>query len=196
MQLLVGLGNPGNKYKNTRHNTGFRFVDALAKEQGLRFAAAPRFHAETASWEQAGHKVLLVKPQTFMNNSGECIGPLSRYYGVPTAGIFVIYDDLDLAAGKFRLKTGGGHGGHNGLRSLNQHLPDSDYRRLKIGIGRPPNSMPQEMDVTSWVLGKCTTAEKQQEERVFTALMEELPTVLGGDLALASNHIHLRLQEQ
>jgi len=189
MQLLVGLGNPGNKYKNTRHNTGFRFVDALAKEQGLRFAAAPRFHAETTEWKQAGRKVLLVKPQTFMNNSGECVGPLARYYGVSTADIFVIYDDLDLAAGKFRLKTGGGHGGHNGLRSLNQHLPDSDYRRLKVGIGRPPDSM----DVTAWVLSKATVDDRQQEERIFSALMESLPAVLGGDLALASNHMHLAL---
>jgi len=195
MQLLVGLGNPGNKYKNTRHNTGFRFVDVLAKKQGLRFAAVPRFHAETTTWEQGGRKVLLIKPQTFMNNSGECVGPLARYYGVVTADIFVIYDDLDLAAGKFRLKTGGGHGGHNGLRSLNQHLPDCDYRRLKVGIGRPPNSMPKEVDVTSWVLSKATTDDQRQEERIFTALMEELPTVLGGDLALASNHMHLHLQE-
>jgi len=191
MQLLVGLGNPDRKYKNTRHNTGFRFVDALAKEQGLRFAAAPRFHAEIAEWKQGGHKVLLVKPQTFMNNSGECIGPLARYYSVATENIFVIYDDLDLAAGKFRLKTGGGHGGHNGLRSLNQHLPNSDYRRLKVGIGRPQG----DMDVTAWVLSKATTGDRKQEERIFSALMEALPAVLEGNLAQASNHMHLRLQE-
>lgn len=191
MQLLVGLGNPDSKYQNTRHNTGFRFVDALAKEQGLRFVVAPRFHAETAEWKQGGRKVLLVKPQTFMNNSGTCIGPLARYYSVASENIFVIYDDLDLAAGKFRLKTGGGHGGHNGLRSLNQHLPDSEYRRLKVGIGRPPNGM----DVTNWVLGKATLDERQQEERIFSALMEALPAVLEGNLAQASNHMHLYLQE-
>ncbi|MDQ6960133.1 MAG: aminoacyl-tRNA hydrolase, partial [Mariprofundaceae bacterium] len=127
-----------------------------------------------------------------MNNSGECVGPLARYYSVATTDIFVIYDDLDLAAGKFRLKTGGGHGGHNGLRSLNQHLPDSDYRRLKVGIGRPPINM----DVTAWVLGKLTATEKQQEEHIFNALVEELPTLLSGNLALASNHIHLALQSK
>jgi len=192
MQLLVGLGNPDSKYKNTRHNTGFRFVDALAKKQGLRFAAAPRFHAEIAEWKQSGRKILLVKPQTFMNNSGECIGPLARYYSVASENIFVIYDDLDLAAGKFRLKTGGGHGGHNGLRSLNQHLPNSDYRRLKVGIGRPPNGM----DVTAWVLGKAIADDRKHEERIFSALMEALPTVLEGNLAQASNHMHLALQSK
>jgi len=191
MQLLVGLGNPGNKYEKTRHNIGFRFVDALAEKQGLRFAAAPRFRAETATWNRNGDKILLVKPQTFMNNSGESVAPLARYYNVPTEDIFVIYDDLDLAAGKFRLKSGGGHGGHNGLRSLNQHLPDSDYRRIKIGIGRPLAGM----DVTAWVLGKSTADERQREDSIFVALMEEMPTLLGGDLALASNHMHLRLQE-
>jgi len=190
MQLLVGLGNPGNRYQDTRHNIGFRFIGMLAKEQGLRFASAPRFHAETVEWKQGDRKVLLVRPQTFMNNSGESIGPLARYYGVATENIFVIYDDLDLEKGKFRLKTGGGHGGHNGLRSLNQYLPDSNYRRLKLGIGRPPN----DMDVTAWVLGKVTVADQRQQERIFGALMEALPTILSGDLALASNRMHLTLQ--
>ena len=191
MQLLVGLGNPGDKYRNTRHNIGFRCVDAIAKNQGLRFAAAPRFRAEIAEWNRAGGKVLLVKPQTFMNNSGESVGPLARYYHVETRDIFVCYDDLDLPAGRFRLKTGGGHGGHNGLKSLNNHLPDSDYRRIKFGIGRPPAGM----DVTAWVLGKSTADEQAREERIFDALLRETDTLLAGDLALASNHIHLHLQD-
>lgn len=192
MQLLVGLGNPGNKYEATRHNIGFRFVDALAEDQGLRFAAAPRFHAETAEWQTGKHRVLLVKPQTFMNNSGEAVGPLARYYDVATSDIFVVYDDLDLAAGKFRMRTGGGHGGHNGLKSLNAHLPDADYHRLKVGIGRPPAGM----EVTPWVLGKADATDRASEARIFAALMREMPTVLDGDLALAGNHMHLHLQEK
>ncbi len=192
MKLLVGLGNPGNKYQKTRHNIGFRFVDTLAEKQGLRFAAAPRFRAETAEWNRNGDKVLLIKPQTFMNNSGESIAPLVRYYSITTENIFVVYDDLDLAAGKFRLKSGGGHGGHNGLRSLNQHLPDTGYQRVKIGIGRPP----VHTDVTAWVLGKSSADERQQEERIFSALNHEISTLLDGELALASNHMHLHLQEQ
>jgi PTH1 family peptidyl-tRNA hydrolase len=191
MKLLVGLGNPGRKYEATRHNIGFRFLDALNQHEALSFASAPRFRAETASWQCVGDKVLLVKPQTFMNHSGEAVAPLARYYGIGTSDIFVIYDDLDLAAGKFRFKTGGGHGGHNGLRSLNQHLPDAAYHRLKIGIGRPPDGM----DVTSWVLGKSTQAERLNEERIFAALLRELPAILGGDLAGASNRMHICLQE-
>ncbi len=192
MQLLVGLGNPGKKYEATRHNIGFRFVDALAEDQGLRFAAAPRFHAETAEWQTGGHRVLLVKPQTFMNNSGESVGVLARYYDVATSDIFVVYDDLDLAAGKFRMRTGGGHGGHNGLKSLNSHLPDGDYHRLKVGIGRPPAGM----DVTPWVLGRAEAADREQEARIFAALLREISTVLDGNLALAGNHMHLHLQEK
>jgi len=192
MQLLVGLGNPGNKYETTRHNIGFRFVDALAEKQGLRFAAAPRFHAETCEWKSADRRVMLVKPQTFMNNSGECVAPLARYYDIATSDIFVVYDDLDLTAGKFRLRTGGGHGGHNGLKSLNPHLPDANYHRIKVGIGRPP----QGMDVTAWVLGKSMADERQQEARIFDALLKELNTVLAGDLALAGNHMHLHLQDK
>jgi len=192
VQLLVGLGNPGNKYETTRHNAGFRFINALAKQQGLRFAAAPRFHGETCEWKIDTHRVLLVKPQTFMNNSGECVAPLARYYDLETSNIFVVCDDLDLPAGKFRLRTGGGHGGHNGLKSLNQHLPDAEYHRIKIGIGRPPEGM----DVTAWVLGKAIADERQQEERIFSALLKELATVLDGNLALAGNHMHLALQSQ
>jgi len=191
MKLLVGLGNPGRKYEATRHNIGFRFLDTLSQHEALDFASAPRFRAETAAWQCAGDKVLLVKPQTFMNHSGEAVALLARYYGVATSEIFVVYDDLDLSAGKFRFRTGGGHGGHNGLRSLNQHLPDTAYHRLRIGIGRPPSGM----DVTPWVLGKCTQAERMREERIFTALLRELPAVLARDLAGASNRMHIYLQE-
>lgn len=190
MQLLVGLGNPGNRYKNTRHNIGFRFIDALGAAQGLSLVVASRFYAETAEWKRDEHDVLLVRPRTFMNNAGESIGPLARYYDVKTENIFVIYDDIDMEKGKFRLKTGGGHGGHNGLRSLNQYLPDSNYHRLKLGIGRPLSNM----DMTAWVLGKATATDLQREDRIFNALMEELPLVLNGDLALASNRMHLALQ--
>jgi len=192
MQLLVGLGNPGNKYEATRHNIGFRFVDILAEDQGLRFVAAPRFHAETAEWQTGKHRVLLVKPQTFMNNSGESVGQLARYYDVPSSDIFVVYDDLDLAAGKFRMRTGGGHGGHNGLKSINSHLPDSDYHRLKIGIGRPPAGQ----EVTPWVLGRADATDRDHEARIFGALLNEMPTVLDGNLALAGNHMHLALQDK
>ena len=188
MKMLVGLGNPGERYQHNRHNIGFRFLDLIAKLQGLRFAAAPRFRAETCTWESPEGRVLLVKPQTFMNNSGEAIGPLARYYQIETPDIFVVYDDLDLPSGKFRFKTGGGHGGHNGLRSMNQHLPDANYHRIKVGIGRPEFG-----EITAWVLGNNSEREQATENMLFAALEEELPTVLGGHAAKASNRIHLKL---
>ncbi len=189
MQLIVGLGNPGSKYGKTRHNIGFRFLDLLAESRGLRFDAAPRFRAELATWKQGDSKVLLVKPQTFMNNSGEAVGPLARYYDVAPNQIIVVYDDLDLPAGRIRLKKGGGHGGHNGLKSLNQHLPDSDYIRIKIGIGRPEHG-----EVTPWVLGQASEKDRAFESAVFDVLLGEWDRIMAGELPLAANHIHLKLQ--
>ncbi len=189
MKLLVGLGNPGNKYKETRHNIGFRFLDLLAKSEGLRFAAAPRFHAETASWESANGRILLTKPQTFMNHSGETVAALARYYQVAEQDIIVVYDDLDLPVGKLRIKKGGGHGGHNGLRSIHAHLPSADYVRVKIGIGRPPHG-----DITPWVLGRADEGDRADEARIFAALLDEIDWLLSGQTDTAANRIHLALQ--
>lgn len=189
MKLLVGLGNPGSKYAATRHNIGFRFLDSLAKSEGLRFAVAPRFHAETARWESAAGRVLLVKPQTFMNNSGESVGALARFYQVDEQDIIVVYDDLDLPVSKLRIKKGGGHGGHNGLRSIHAHLPTTHYVRVKIGIGRPPHG-----DITAWVLGRSDEGDRADEARIFAALLDELDTLLAGQTDTAANRIHLALQ--
>jgi len=190
VQLLVGLGNPGNQYEQTRHNIGFRFADALARLQGLRFDAAPRFKGLVASWERPGGRVLLVKPQTLMNGSGESVGAIARFYQIATADIFVIYDDLDLPPGKLRFKSGGGHGGHNGLKSLNQHLPDDGYQRIKVGIGRPPHGG----EVTPWVLGRAQEADRLLEERLFDSLLPEIPAILAGEAVKAANRIHLGMQ--
>jgi len=190
MQLLVGLGNPGDQYRDTRHNVGFRLLDRLAESAGLRFAAAPRFKAETAVWECGGRRILLVKPQTFMNNSGEAVAPLAHYYKVPVQDVFVVYDDLDLPAGKTRLRHGGGHGGHNGLRSLHQHLGSDAYVRIKIGIGRPPAGG----EVTPWVLGRAQAEDRQHEQAAIEAILRELPAILDGELARAANRIHLALE--
>ncbi|MDQ6999480.1 MAG: aminoacyl-tRNA hydrolase, partial [Mariprofundus sp.] len=178
-----------DKYQDTRHNIGFRFLDVLANHEGLRFAAVPRFHAETASWEPANERILLVKPQTFMNHSGEAVGALARYYHVDEQDILVVYDDLDLPCGKLRIKKGGGHGGHNGLRSIHAHLPTTDYIRVKIGIGRPPHG-----DITAWVLGNADEADRAHEVRIFAALMGEINTLLSGQIDTAANRIHLALQ--
>lgn len=190
MKLLVGLGNPGSKYEQTRHNIGFRFLDLLAKSEGLRFEAAPRFHAETSIWNRSpGQRVLLIKPQTFMNHSGEAVGALARYYQVDEEDIFVVYDDLDLPGGKLRIKQGGGHGGHNGLKSLNAHLSTPEYIRIKIGIGRPSHG-----DVSAWVLGKAEERDRADENRIFAALLDEIGTLLDGQVDKAANRIHITLR--
>ena len=189
MKMLVGLGNPGSKYEKTRHNIGFRFLDLVAKSEGLSFGSAPRFCAETCTFTLNNEKVLLVKPQTFMNNSGEAVSKLASYYDIETSDITVIYDDLDLPSGKLRIKKGGGHGGHNGLRSLNQHLPDADYIRVKIGIGRPPSG-----DITPWVLGGADEGDRADELRIFDALLSEVPLLMSGEHVKAANKAHHKLQ--
>jgi len=189
MKLLVGLGNPGNKYEQTRHNIGFRFLDLLATSEGLRFDAAPRFHAESASWETSAGRILLIKPQTFMNHSGDAVGAMARYYQIEEQDIYVVYDDLDLPSGKLRIKKGGGHGGHNGLRSINAHLPTAGYLRIKIGIGRPVHGT-----VSDWVLGKADEGDRADENRIFAALQDETLRLLSGETDKAANRIHLATQ--
>jgi len=137
--LVVGLGNPGNKYDETRHNIGFRAVDEIARSNGIPMSKVKE-KAQVGLGSIAGESIMLVKPLTFMNLSGESVGKLSRYYKVPRERVLVIYDDLDLPNAQVKLKLRGGHGGHNGMRSIIEHFSGkSDFPRLRIGIGRPAN---------------------------------------------------------
>ncbi|KAL3141050.1 hypothetical protein ABBQ32_005560 [Trebouxia sp. C0010 RCD-2024] len=146
--LIVGLGNIGARYSGTRHNVGFQVLDALARKLGVSLNKA-QDKAFQARGTIAGQQVILAKPITFMNLSGEAVGKLTRYYKVPPQQVLVVHDDLDLPTGKVRLRAKGGHGGHNGMRSIVQHLKGSqDFPRLKIGIGRPSGQLP----VASFVL--------------------------------------------
>jgi PTH1 family peptidyl-tRNA hydrolase len=135
MKLVVGLGNPGLKYAMTRHNIGFMAVDAIARDRGFSRWTS-KFKAEIAEGAMDGEKILLMKPQTFMNLSGESVGEAMHFHRLEPAEILVIHDDLDLAPGKIRIKTGGGAGGHNGLKSIDGRCT-KDYRRLRLGIGHP-----------------------------------------------------------
>ncbi|APC07273.1 peptidyl-tRNA hydrolase [Moorella thermoacetica] len=137
MLMVVGLGNPGPRYATTRHNAGFMVVDLLADDLGITLDRT-REQALTGQGLVGNKRVLLVKPQTYMNNSGQAVAPLARWYGIAPEAILVIHDDLDLAPGRLRLRRGGSSGGHRGLQSIITHLGTTAVPRLKIGIGRPP----------------------------------------------------------
>ena len=137
MKLVVGLGNPGREYEGTRHNVGFEVTALLAERAGTTLCEK-RFKARLGRGRLAGESIVLIEPMTYMNLSGESVGPASGFYELPTDAVIVVHDDLDLDLGRIKLKLGGGHGGHNGLRSLIHHLPDADFVRVRIGVGRPP----------------------------------------------------------
>lgn len=162
MKMIVGLGNPGSKYKETKHNVGFMTVDEIARREQLTFKHNKLFEAETAEFFCGSEKVMLVKPQTFMNESGRAVGPLMTYYQVELTDLLVIYDDLDLTLGKIRLREKGGAGGHNGIKSLISHLQTNVFPRVKIGIGRPP----EKMSVVNHVLSPF--AKSDQPELLLT----------------------------
>lgn len=137
MKMIVGLGNPGTKYEKTKHNVGFMVVDKLAQAHQATFKKNT-FEAEVAEFFSAqGEKILLVKPQTFMNDSGRAVGPLMTYFGIEVNELVVVYDDLDLSVGKLRLRQKGSAGGHNGIKSIIAHIRTQNFNRMKVGIGRP-----------------------------------------------------------
>ena len=148
--IIAGLGNPGAKYEMTRHNAGFLAIDMLAMKQNKEIKRL-KFHALTCDAEIEGKKCLLMKPQTFMNNSGEAIGEAAKFYKIPPKNIIVFSDDISLDVGKIRIRRKGSAGGHNGLKSIIAHLGSEDFPRVKIGVGKKPNAY---MDLADWVLGR------------------------------------------
>ncbi len=137
IRLIVGLGNPGREYETTRHNVGFWWVDELARSEALNFRLEAKFHGLAARGQVHGHEVWLLKPQTFMNLSGRAVGAMAQFYKILPAEILVVHDELDLQPGIARLKLGGGHGGHNGLKDIIAQLGTKDFWRLRLGIGHP-----------------------------------------------------------
>ena len=148
--LLVGLGNPGAKYASTRHNMGFLALDGLADREGFRFNKL-RFRAWTAQWKVGDQQVLVMKPQTYMNLSGESVGEAARFYKVPADHVVVISDDVSLAAGRLRIRKSGSAGGHNGLKNIIQHLGTDGFPRIKVGVGMPEHP---DHEMVNWVVGK------------------------------------------
>lgn len=186
MKIIVGLGNPGSKYTNTKHNIGFIVLDEIAKEKSVSFSKG-KCEAEISEFNHFGEKILLVKPQTFMNESGRSVRPLMNYYNIGEEDLLVIYDDLDLPVGKIRLRQKGSAGGHNGIKSLIQHLGTKEFNRIKIGIDRPQPGK----DVVSHVLGTFPKeTQKEMKIAVETASAASIDWVEGDDFVSTMNRFN------
>jgi PTH1 family peptidyl-tRNA hydrolase len=190
MRMIVGLGNPGPKYAGHRHNIGFMAVDEIFR----RHSFSPwrkKFRAEIADGEICGEKVLLVKPQTMMNLSGDSVGEAMRFYKLTPSDITVLYDELDLAPGKVRIKIGGGAGGHNGIKSIDAHC-GKEYRRVRLGIGHPGSKE----RVTGHVLGDFAKADREWLDPMLETIAEEACMLATGDDAGMMNKVALALGDK
>ena len=186
MKLFVGLGNPGRKYEANRHNIGFMAVDRIAADHGF----APwrqRFQGEVSEGRLGAERVVLLKPATFMNLSGQSVGEAMRFYKLTPEAVVVFHDDLDLAPGKLRVKTGGGHAGHNGLRSLHQHIGEA-YARVRIGIGHPGDKD----RVAGYVLSDFAKADQGWIANLLSGISEGAAALAEGDAARFANAVSLR----
>jgi len=190
MLLFAGLGNPGAQYANNRHNVGFMAAEAIARRHGFS-PWSKKFQGQVAEGRIGCEKVILLKPQTFMNLSGQSVGEAMRFYKLSPADLTVFYDELDLAAGKVRVKTGGGAGGHNGIRSIDQHC-GKDYRRVRIGIGHPGV---KEM-VHGHVLGDFSKADQEWLDALLDAIADSSDLVAKGDDSGFMNRVTLALRDK
>jgi PTH1 family peptidyl-tRNA hydrolase len=183
--LIAGLGNPGPSYAGNRHNAGYLTADVLAARAGARFRAG-KFRAMVAESHLAGFSVIIIKPLTFMNESGIAVGGVSNYHRIGADRIVVIHDELDLPFDTIRLKHGGGDNGHNGLRSITAHLGTRDYYRVRIGIGRPPGRM----DPAAYVLRDFAAPEREELPLVLDRAADAVEALLADGLAAAQNAFH------
>jgi peptidyl-tRNA hydrolase, PTH1 family len=186
--LLVGLGNPGPEYAQTRHNVGFWWLDAFAREQGIEFKPTAKFFGDLARGVWSEQNLLLLKPTTFMNRSGQAVLALLSYYRVSPEHLLIVHDDLDLPAGTARLKRDGGHGGHNGLRSIIHCLGRRDFLRLRLGVGHPGSGQ----DVVGYVLNRPSATDREAIKAAITAALEVMPEVLAAELEKAMHRLHSR----
>lgn len=184
---IVGLGNPGPEYDRTRHNAGFWFADAVAERWRGSFRTESKFFGQLARVRIEGSEVLLLKPSTFMNRSGQAVQALMQFYKLTPAELLVAHDELDLPAGEMRLKLGGGHGGHNGLRDIHKPLGDG-YRRLRIGIGHPGDKNL----VLNYVLGRPSKADEDAIQQGIARAADALPVWLGQSWDKALQQLHSR----
>jgi PTH1 family peptidyl-tRNA hydrolase len=186
IRLIAGLGNPGAEYVRNRHNAGFWFADVLATAAGERFSLQSRVHAETCRIDIAGESVRLIKPDTFMNESGRAIVAALQYWKLGPSELLVVHDDLDLPPGTVRLKFDGGHGGQNGIRDIMAQLGHGKFHRLRIGIGHPGDRK----RVTPWVLGNPSAVDEDAMLDAIAHAMDLLPLMVAGDFNEAMKRLH------
>ena len=187
IQLIAGLGNPGNEYEKTRHNAGFWFIDQLVSQYNLTLKNESKFLGEVAKFNSPSGNIWLLKPTTFMNRSGQSIARLAQFYKIQPEQILIVHDDLDLPPGSVKLKQGGGHGGHNGLRDSIAQLGKNFYR-LRLGIGHPGNKE----QVVGFVLGKTPQSEKRLIESAVDKSIDSIELILQGDMQKAMNQLHAK----
>lgn len=187
IQLIAGLGNPGPDYAQTRHNAGFWFVDRIATAGGLHWQHESRFYAETARMPAGPW---LAKPLSFMNRSGQSVGALARFFRIPVQEILVVHDELDLLPGDVRLKQGGGHGGHNGVRDIATSLGSPDFWRLRIGIGHP-RSLGLNQQVADFVLHRPRVDDEIALGHALSLCLQSLPDLVKGEMAAVQRRLHV-----
>jgi len=191
---VVGLGNPGSKYEFTRHNIGFRIVDNLARDMETEFKKAKSYYSLISRGMINNHKVILVKPQTFMNLSGRAVNRVVSYYKIPLQDLLIVYDDLNLELGKIRIRKRGSAGGHKGMESIMQYLNSEDIPRLRIGIGNP-SSVNFNFDYVSYVLSNFNNNEKDKIEEVIQLSTEAIKTIIEDNFEKAMRKYNRKLIE-
>ena len=186
IRLIVGLGNPGSSYAETRHNAGFRFIEQLVSRTGASLKNESKLGGHAAKVTIAGNDVWLLMPDTFMNNSGDSVAAAARFYKVDPEETLVVHDELDLSPGSVRLKVGGGHGGHNGLRDIIPKLGSKEFVRLRIGIGHPGSAS----QVASYVLKKAPNAEQELTDEAIARALSHIDDIVIGDFERVMNDLH------
>ena len=186
LRLIVGLGNPGAQYADTRHNAGFWFVDEVARITGATLRPEPRFHGLAARVMLDSHELWLLEPTTFMNRSGQSVAALARFYKIAPEHILIAHDEIDLPVGQVKLKYAGGHGGHNGLRDLHAHLGTPNYWRLRLGVDHPGS---KDL-VVDYVLHAPSKVDRLKIDGIIDEACRQLPALMRGEAASVMNHLH------
>ena len=186
LRLIIGLGNPGSEYAETRHNAGFWFCERLARELGTSFSRESRYHGLVAKTRHSGEDLWMLMPQTFMNRSGQAVKALAHFYRIEPAEMLVVHDELDIPPGQMRLKFGGGLGGHNGLKDITAHLGTQDYWRLRVGIGHPGDRN----EVINYVLKPPRREEREEIDIALDRALLAWPTLAKGEFNAATQKIN------